>query len=207
MSFMPSSTGKQPKCEILSWNSVARDSKELSDAIKASGYKPSIVIAIARGGLVPARILCDYLHIKDLTTIKVEHWGITATPDKKAVLRFPLCTDIKGKKVLLVDDITDTGDTLRVSTEYLKDLAPQDLKTAVLLHKTVSEFVPDYYVKKITKWRWVIFPWHIWEDLSNFVKEIRTDGIYSAEEICDELKNRYSIDARIEMIREMLSEP
>ena len=197
---------KHFRCEILSWNSVARDAKKLSDLIKSSRYKPSIVIAIARGGLVPARIVCDYLHIKDLTTIKAEHWGITATPDKKAVIKFPLCTDIKNKKVLLVDDTTDTGDTLRISIEHLKSFNPEDLKTAVLIHKTTSDLIPDYYVKKIIKWRWITFPWHFWEDMVTFVEEVKAGGIHSEEDICSELKRRYSIDLKISTIKEILSD-
>ena len=103
------------RCEILSWNRVVRDTIKLSKSIIDSGFKPDIVVAIGRGGYVPARILCDYLLIRDLTSIKVEHWGIVATETEKAVIKFRLCTDIKDKSVLLVDDITDTGDTLRVS--------------------------------------------------------------------------------------------
>lgn len=197
---------KQFKCEILSWRAVAGDAKKLSRMIQDSAYNPHIVIAIGRGGLVPARILCDYMHIKDLTTIKVEHWGIAATPDEKAVIKFPLNADIKDKKVLLVDDITDTGDTLRVSIEYLKGFKPKGIRTAVLLHKTSSDVIPDYYVKKIAKWRWITFPWHVWEDLTSFIKKIKECGIYSIKDIRRELKNRYCIDITIETIREILSE-
>lgn len=197
---------KQFKCEILSWEVVAGDTKKLSRMIQDSAYNPHIVIAIGRGGLVPARILCDYMHIKDLTTIKVEHWGIAATPDEKAVIKFPLNADIKDKKVLLVDDITDTGDTLRVSIEYLKGFKPKGIRTAVLLHKTSSDVIPDYYVKKIAKWRWIVFPWHVWEDLTSFIKKIKECGIYSIKDIRRELKNRYCIDITIETIREILSE-
>lgn len=203
---MPVPVKKHPRCEILSWGRVVSDSKKLAHLIRNAGYSPSMVIAIARGGLVPARILCDYLHIRDLTTIKAEHWGITATPDKKAVIKFPLCTDIKDKKVLLVDDTTDTGDTLRVSIEHLKSFAPEELKTAVLIHKATSDLVPDYYIKKITRWRWITFPWHFWEDMVSFVKEVRADGIYSDKDICSELKKRYSIDLKTDTIKEILSE-
>ena len=194
------------KCEILTWNRVARDTKRLSCIIKESGYKPSIVVAIGRGGLVPGRVLCDYLHIRDLTTIKVEHWGITATPDKKAVIKFPLCVDIKDKRVLLVDDTTDTGDTLRISTGYLKSFEPKEVRTAALIHKTSSAITPDYFVRKVVKWKWIIFPWHLWEDLTSFVKEIKALGINSEEEIRRELKERYSLDIRIDTIKEILSE-
>jgi len=194
------------KCEILSWNRVARDSKRLSKIIKESGYKPQIVIAIGRGGLVPARILCDYLLMKDLTTIKVEHWGIAATPQRRAVIKFPLCVDIKDKKVLLVDDITDTGDTLRISLDYLKGLKPKEVRTAVLIHKTSSTFIPDYYVSKIVKWRWVIFPWHIWEDLTGFIQKIKAAGVKPEEDIRKELKMKYNIDISLQVIQEILSE-
>lgn len=194
------------RCEILSWNRAVRDTKRLSYIIKNSGYRPSILVAIGRGGFVPARVLCDYLHIKDLTAIKVEHWGITATPDKKAVIKYPLSADIKGKRVLLVDDTTDTGDTLRVSTGYLQSFGPEEVRTAVLIHKTCSAVTPDYYVRKVVKWKWIIFPWHLREDLTFLVKEIKARGIHSEEEIRHELKEKYSIQAGIDIIKEIVPE-
>ena len=194
------------RCEILSWNRVVRDTIKLSKSIIDSGFKPDIVVAIGRGGYVPARILCDYLLIRDLTSIKVEHWGIAATETEKAVIKFRLCTDIKDKSVLLVDDITDTGDTLRVSLKYLKDFGPKTIKTAVLIHKTCSVIVPDYFISKIIKWHWVIFPWHIWEDLTGFVKNIKDKGIHDEEDISRELKLRYNINVQMETLREVLAE-
>lgn len=194
------------RCEILSWNRVVRDTIKLSKSIIDSGFKPDIVVAIGRGGYVPARILCDYLLIRDLTSIKVEHWGSAATETEKAVIKFRLCTDIKDKSVLLVDDITDTGDTLRVSLKYLKDFGPKTIKTAVLIHKTCSVIVPDYFISKIIKWHWVIFPWHIWEDLTGFVKNIKDKGIHDEEDISRELKLRYNINVQMETLREVLAE-
>lgn len=189
-----------------SWKRVVRDSKTLSSLIKTSGFDPDIVVAICRGGLVPARLVCDFLHIKDLTTIKVEHWGMVATTTEKAVIKFPLYVDIKDKRVLLVDDITDTGDTLRVSLEHLKKFGPREIRTAVLIHKIISNFLPDYYVKKMIKWQWVIFPWHVWEDLTGFIKGIKATGIDGAEDIRQELKSKYNIEVQFEIIKEILSE-
>jgi hypoxanthine phosphoribosyltransferase len=165
-----------------------------------------MVVAIGRGGLVPARVLCDYLRIKDLTTIKVEHWGIAATPDEKARIRFPLCADIAKRRVLLVDDITDTGDTLEVSSAYLREFGPEEIRTAVLIHKTAATFEPTYYVTKHRVWRWVIFPWHWWEDVTGFIECIRAEGVRGEERIRDELKKRYALSVSIEIIREILSE-
>jgi hypoxanthine phosphoribosyltransferase len=194
------------KCEILSWNRVAKDAKRLASLVKESGYRIDIAVAIARGGLVPARILSDYLSIRDLTTIKVEHWGITATPSEKAVIKFPLCADIKDKNVLLIDDTTDTGDTLRVSTEYLKSFKPEEIRTAVLIHKACSVITPDYFVRKVKKWKWIIFPWHIWEDLTEFVRRIAASGIHNDEDIKRKLEEQYNIKVKIETIREVLLE-
>jgi hypoxanthine phosphoribosyltransferase len=203
---MPLPSKERFRCEILSWNRVIRDTKKLSKNIKDSGYKPDIVVAIGRGGYVPARILCDYLLMRDLTSIKVEHWGIAATETERAVVKFPLCADIKNKKVLLVDDITDTGDTLRVSLEYLKTFEPKDIKTAVLIHKTCSVIIPDYFVSRVTKWRWIIFPWHIHEDLTGFVKRIKDMGIHSEEDITRELRERYNIVVNIDAVKNLLLE-
>lgn len=203
---MPLPYEERFRCEILSWMRVVRDAKSLSKMIKDSGYNPDIVVAIGRGGYVPARIICDYLLIRDLTSIKVEHWGIAATQTEKAVIKFPLCTDIKDRSVLLVDDITDTGETLRVSRDHLKGFNPKEVRTAVLMHKTCSAIVPDYFVNKVVKWRWVIFPWHIWEDLMGFVKRIKDLNINREEDIRHELEERYKICVDLETIKKVLSE-
>jgi hypoxanthine phosphoribosyltransferase len=198
-------SGERFRCQILSWSSVVKDAKRLSWIIKDSGYVPDIVIAIGRGGYVPARILCDYLTIHDLAAFKAEHWGIAAIRKKKAVIKFPLSANIKNKRVLLVDDITDTGETLRVSLQYLIGFEPKEVRTAVLIHKTCSKVVPDYFLRKIIKWRWVIFPWHLWEDMTGFITTLTDEGIRRENDIKRELRGRYGINVRSDMLREILS--
>jgi len=198
-------SGERFSCQILPWSSIVRDAKRLSWVIRDSGYVPDIVVAIGRGGYVPARILCDYLTIHDLTAFKVEHWGAAAVRKKKAVIKFPLSANIKNKRVLLVDDITDTGETLRVSLQYLTCFEPKEVRTAVLIHKTCSAVVPDYFLRKIIKWRWVIFPWHLWEDMTGFITTLTNEGICRENDIKRELRNRYGINVRSDMLREILS--
>ena len=202
---MPLPAGEKFRCEILSWGSIVRDARRLSWIIRDSGYSPEIIVAIGRGGYVPARILCDYLLIHDLASIKVEHWGTGAVQRENAVVKFPLCAQIRNKKVLLVDDVTDTGDTLKVSLRYLRRFRPREVRSAVLIHKTCSAATPDYFLRKIIKWRWVIFPWHLMEDLTEFIQKLKAGGVCRENDLRLGLKQRYDIDIPIKAISEVLS--
>ncbi|MBN1547865.1 MAG: phosphoribosyltransferase [Syntrophaceae bacterium] len=201
---MPLPANEKFRCDLISWGSIVRDSRKLAWMIRDSGYSPDIIVATGRGGYVPARILCDYLLIRDLTSIKVEHWG-TCAMREKAIVKFPLRISIGNKKILLVDDVTDTGDTLNVSLRHLRRHHPQEVRTAVLIHKTCSAITPDYFYRKIIKWRWVIFPWHLMEDLTEFIQRLKAEGICCENDLKHSLKQRYNMDVSINTIREVLS--
>jgi uncharacterized protein len=153
------------KCYFVSWELAYSLGRKIAHNIRASGFVPDIVIGVARGGLVPARIVCDFLHQKDLTTIKVEHWGI-AVNHGTARIKFPLPEeiDISGKKILIVDDVADT--------DHIKKRSPAEVKTAVLQYKTCSTFVPDYWGEKHVAWKWIIYPWALYEDMTGFIKRV-----------------------------------
>src|SRR5512137_3053938 len=131
-------------CKVVTWDEIDLWAKNVVKKIRASGFKPDMVVALIRGGLVPARLICDHLHLKNLFAVKVEHWGITAQADMKAKLVAGLDLDLKGKKVLVVDDITDTGESLTLCSEHLRAKGPTELKYATLLHIAHSKFEPDF---------------------------------------------------------------
>jgi len=159
-------------CELISWAEIERLCRRLAMQINRSGYRPDMVVAIARGGYVPARLICDYLDLMPLTSIKIEHYLAGSSKQEPALIRYPLCTDIKDKNVLLVDDVNDSGDTLRVAAEYLQSFTPRQVRIAVMHNKIVSDFPVDYYARKVIKWRWLIYPWAIQEDISNFLQRL-----------------------------------
>lgn len=66
------------ECERMSWELFADLSERVATKIRLSSYQPDIIVGLARGGWTLARVLCDYLGVKDLVSLKVEHWGITA---------------------------------------------------------------------------------------------------------------------------------
>ena len=169
------------KANLVSWNDIEEWCKKLRDKIIDS-YKPDIIVALSRGGLVPGRILSDMLWIKDIVALKTEHWGVTATRDGKATLKDPGSLNLSGKNVLIVDDITDTGQSMKLAYDFVSKQKPESLKTAVMLHINRSSFKPDYYASEIDQkdWTWFIFPWNVYEDMGNLVLKVLTQEMETA---------------------------
>ncbi len=191
------------ECEMMSWEQFSDLAEGLAELIK-NDYKPEIIVGLTRGGWAPARVLCDHLGIKNLASLKVEHWGITATPDGSAKIKGDLNADVRDKKVLVVDDLTDTGDSMALAVNYIKSLKPVEVRTAVLLNIKGSKFVPDYYVKEID-WKWVIFPWNFFEDMKNIIPKVM-DGNNSVTEIKAKIKESFGIDVDEIVIENIVDE-
>lgn len=160
------------RCELISWAEVQRQCQRLAELIRESGFRPDLIVAIGRGGYVPARLLCDYLDIMDLTSIKVEHYLPGADQQEQTIIRYPLRADIRDLCVLLVDDVNDTGDTLVAATQHLRGFQPADVRTAVMHEKSVTSISADYAARRIIKWRWLIYPWAVNEDIKGFLKQL-----------------------------------
>jgi hypoxanthine phosphoribosyltransferase len=191
-------------CELMSWDLFENLSKKVAERIKESGYQPDFMVGLARGGWVLSRVLCDYLGVKDLVSLKVEHWGVTATPDGKAQIKYPFDIDLSGRRVLVVDDITDTGESMMIAAEYVQSKNPAQIKTSALRHIEGSKFKPDFY-GDIIKWRWVVFPWNYVEDMCNIIPKA-SEGTSSLEEVKRNLKAQYTIDLTLKQIAEINKE-
>ena len=193
-------------CQLISWDEAYRLSRELARAIKSSRFEPDLVVAIGRGGYVPARIVCDFLLHSLLTSIKIEHWDIAACKRPQASVRFPLAVDVRKKKILIVDDVTDTGDTLKAAIDYVKCEGAGQIKTAVMQHKTSSSLIPDFYADLISDWRWIIYPWAAYEDVLGFTEKVLTAELVTVEQIEAALRERYSLTVDGESLREILDD-
>lgn len=180
-------------CQLISWDEAYQLSWKLASVIKSSGFRPDLVVAIGRGGYVPARIVCDFLLHSLLTSIKIEHWDIAACKRPEAAVRFPLAVDVQDQRILIIDDVTDTGDTLRAALDYLKSLGAGETKTGVMQHKTTSSVVPDFYAEVIKDWRWIIYPWAAHEDLVGFTEKVLSDELATRDQIRARLKEQYTL--------------
>jgi len=192
------------KCYNLSWDAANRLARVLAHKVIKSGYEPDIILGIARGGLVPARMVCDFLLKNDLLSVTTQHWGI-ATKLGKARIKFslPYEADISGKRVLVVDDVADTGDSISIIINYLKENNPIDIRTAVLHYKTCSTSIPDYYGEKLEEWNWIIYPWAFYEDLAGFVEKL-LDKPMTDEELRTGLMGSFNIAISQKEIRKIL---
>jgi uncharacterized protein len=156
-----------PACRLATWADVHGWIDRLSDQIARTEHRPQSIVALTRGGWAPARLLADRLGVRKLVALRTSHWGVTATPSGKAELTEGISGSVRGEAVLIVDDITDTGESLELAQDHVKAQAPSRLESATCLHITHSTFVPTYYAEAIDRehWVWVVFPWTYWEDL------------------------------------------
>ncbi len=194
------------KCRFVTWDDIARWVKDVAEKIRKDGYKPDVIVALARGGWIPGRIMCDHLLVKDLYSIKTEHWGITATRDGQARVVHDVPVSLKGRKVLVMDDITDTGQSLRLAYEQVLKHEPAEVRTAAMLHITHAKFVPDYYSEEVPAedWTWFIFPWNYYEDMRNITSNILKEGPRDLGELRELFKRYHDLDVKDEQLLEVL---
>ena len=204
-------------CLVVDWDYAYNLCRDVSERIKAAGFMPEVIIGVARGGWYLARVLCDFFMVKDLFSLKMEHWGVTATVTGAAELKFGLDSEaqkkLRGRRVLIADDVTDTGDSIKFALEYVRAFEPSDVKTATMHHKASSSFMPDFYGEFMTEWRWIIYPWSVHEDMMELVEKLmekrngksKIRGKAALEEIRSAMKDEYDLYIPYHLLREVLA--
>lgn len=145
--------------EVLTWNDFGASARQLAQQIVDDHWRPDLVVAVARGGLLPAGAVSYALGVKAMGTMNVEFYtDVNETLDEPMLLD-PLMdtTDLPGKKILVVDDVADSGKTLAKVMEMLAEFEGADVRSAVIYHKPRSIVVPNYVWKQTDDW--IVFPW------------------------------------------------
>ncbi len=148
---------------VLKWSEFYRDILKLSKKIKKDNYKPDIIVAIARGGWVVGRILSDILEVNQVTDLHITFYTNIYSTLKEPVILEGIGKDVRNKKILVADDVSDTGESLLKSIDYLKSFSPLVIKTATVYVKPWTKLIPDYYTKIIDKW--IIYPYEVKETI------------------------------------------
>jgi uncharacterized protein len=143
--------------EVLDWATYGVAARELAQQVVDDGYRPDIVLSIARGGLVVAASLAYALSVKPCFVLNVEYYtGVEERRDAPVVLPPLNLDEAKGARVLIADDVADTGHTLQLVHDLAADRVAET-RTAVLYQKPQSVIACEY-VWKATD-RWIEFPW------------------------------------------------
>lgn len=141
-----------------SWESVEQLSRKLAGKVTMSGFNPEILVAIIRGGLFPALVISHELDNKELYAVKCIHYDEAECKKAELVFQQDLPKELcAGKRVLLIDEIADSGESLEMVREILERQKPKEIRTAVLHCKPSSKVIPDYFEKQSSEW--IVYPW------------------------------------------------
>ncbi len=144
--------------ETLTWQAFGGASLELARVIADDGFRPDLILAIARGGMFVAGALGYALSVKNLHLMNVEFYnGVGSTLDMPVMLPpVPSAVDFSRKKVLIADDVADTGKTIELVRSFIAEHVA-DVRCAVVYEKPDSLVKCDYVWKRTD--RWINFPW------------------------------------------------
>ena len=144
--------------EVLTWEGVGEAADDLALQVHESGFRPSVIIAIARGGMIPAGALTYRLGVKLADAINVEFYTDVEQTLPDPVLLAPMLDteSITDRQLLVVDDVADSGRTLSLVVKLLRGFGA-DVRSAVLYAKPTTIVNPDFCWKRSD--RWIVFPW------------------------------------------------
>jgi hypoxanthine phosphoribosyltransferase len=144
--------------EILTWDLFGKASRELATTVAQDGFQPDLILSIARGGLFAAGALGYALNVKNLHVMNVEFYtGVDERLDLPVMLPpVPNVVDLTGAKVLVADDVADTGATLKLVRDFCQDHVAE--VRCVVIYEKPRSMVKCEYVWRRTD-QWINFPW------------------------------------------------
>jgi hypoxanthine phosphoribosyltransferase len=140
--------------EWMTWADLGTAVEELAGLIDADGFRPDAVLALARGGLPLAGALAYALGVKNMATLNVEFY--TGVDERLVLPPVPDLTLLRTERLLVADDVADTGRTLALARDFCAQHGPE-VRTAVLYEKPRSLVRCDFVWRRTD--RWINFPW------------------------------------------------
>jgi hypoxanthine phosphoribosyltransferase len=138
----------------ISWDKFHKMGKNLAEEISKTDF--DLIIGITRAGLYPATLIAGMLR-KEIYPIRLTRRGNDQIKYKKPIWKLDVPDVVRGKKIMVIDEIADSGDTLSIVSQRLKSKGASSVETAVLLTHSWSKPKPDYFVLESDEL--IIFPW------------------------------------------------
>lgn len=148
------------------WSNIYAGLADIACKIKREKAEFDAIVGLARGGWIPARILSDFLGVKRLISLQFSSYEEFKKAPLKHLDQEPL--ELQGKRILLVDDVADTGSSLIHAKDFIEK-GGNECKTAAIYVKPWTRFWPDYFFKEVREW--VVFPWEIFETVNTLLSQ------------------------------------
>jgi len=144
----------------LSWAEVEGYASDMAERIHNS-HQPDTLLAVMKGGAVIGVLVADRLSISKVYTVNLRSYEKVGLRRGVEVYQKPPKECIWGKRVLIVDDIVDSGQSLTTVVQLTREYGAKEVRSATLLVKEGTTYVPDYYLQKVRGW--VFYPWEVRE--------------------------------------------
>ena len=190
--------------EVPTWNQIYDMLLNLAERILKNGFKPDIIVGVSRGGWPPARVLSDLMGNPNLANVRAEFYLGVAETKGEPVLTQQVSMEVAGKKVLVVDEVADTGKSLKLVKEHIIEKGATEVKIATVYYKPWSIVKPDYYERETSCW--IVFPWEIKETVRKLVKKCREKRKSIERETAKLVKAGISAELVERFLKEILEE-
>lgn len=180
----------------ISWSEYHSLAQKLAATILDNGTRADEIVATARGGLTLGHLLSDFLRIP-ICSITIQSYT-DIQKQGEVQITAGLKKRIQGKNILLVDDIADSGKTLKRAMGYLKRFHPKSIIPVTMFYKPHSAVRPDYFASITPKW--ILQPFETTEWIYTFSKKMKSEG-KSKKEIQVFLESLGYTDSQIAFVR------
>ncbi|GAB4322264.1 MAG: hypothetical protein Kow0069_26890 [Promethearchaeota archaeon] len=171
---------------FLSPSDFFDDVVEIAKKVKSSGEKYDAIVTILHGGVFLARLLADFLQVNVVVFIDVTGEAIDVSGEEDLCVRLDLSgrylRSIKGKRVLLVDDIINSGDSMMVAVDLLEPHC-SSVHTLALYKREICKFQPNYHLREVKGSTWVIFPYEVVEAVKYYRARGESDEEIKAKRV------------------------
>jgi hypoxanthine phosphoribosyltransferase len=204
------------KYHLLTWDDCYKQAKEVARQIRRSQFYPEVIVALARSGFVPGRILSDLLSVDDLEGLQVHHVLSSELPGEveveseyEAVIPYKAPLEIGGKSALIVDDIAGTGKSMTTAIQYVESLKPKAVKSATLGYSTESITRPDFFALTVSEDDWLLYPWNYFEDFEELILKVQKkikQKDFGPEALSKAIQDSFGIILPLEELRYVMEE-
>ena len=153
----------------LTWDEIDEMLNKIAERVKESGFKPDVILGVSKGGIIPAAILSDRLGV-DSDIIGVRYYKSIGRVMRRPEILRHVSIGLRGKRVLVIDDVADTGHSLQLVVRYVRKRGAEKVMTCTLHYKPWAIIKPDYFLTE-TK-AWIIYPWEINETVESIAKSL-----------------------------------